>query len=302
MAEYKMPKYPVHLFKMPIADDGDKTIPPDEASDAGRASLPEGFPQETQLPLTAGGVAPNRLDFQGMFYMLSAFAFWQQSGGMFKYNKELNYTTPAVVYHENELWWCEKDNGPATEAGPQEPGAEGQEGEDVSQYWTPLFSKISGGNNGGGLVPVGTVICGWWQEAPDGYLALDGGDFDATKYPKLAALLNNPQTLPDLRGYFIRGYDPNGVTDPNGKTRALGSKQTDAIRNITAHWICDSELRTGSCEGSIYYIRSISRSNGASNHSSADSGEWGFDASRVVPTAAENRPVNVCLLYCIKHD
>ena len=27
-----------------------------------------------------------------------------------------------------------------------------------------------------------------------------------------------------------------------------------------------------------------------------------FDASRVVPTAAENRPRNVNLLYCIKHD
>ena len=56
-------------------------------------------------------------------------------------------------------------------------------------------------------VPVGTVIAYHATTAPEGYFACDGAEFDAAVYPKLAAVLGKNK-VPDLRGYFIRGYGP----------------------------------------------------------------------------------------------
>ena len=132
--------------------------------------------------------------------------------------------------------------------------------------------------------------------APEGYFAMDGSPFDTAAYQKLAAVLGNG-TLPNVRGLFVRGYDPVGNADPSGASRGLGSRQEDAIRNIT---------------GSLTAVPSGGYSSGAITNTYIGTlpgfdgriGGWrlDFDASRVVPTADENRPKNMNLLYCIKHD
>lgn len=101
-----IPTLPKHLFKRPFASQGNYTVIPDEAGSAGhgRASLMQGFPIETQQPLAEGGVAPSRPDFNGILYMLSSFAYWQQSGGLWTYDASLGYTPPAMVYHKETLW------------------------------------------------------------------------------------------------------------------------------------------------------------------------------------------------------
>ena len=85
-----IPTQPKNLLPSPFAQSGTKSVIPAAQPNPGRASFNLGFPEETQLPLNMGGIAPNRMDFNGMFYMLSAFAFWQQSGGMFNYTAALN--------------------------------------------------------------------------------------------------------------------------------------------------------------------------------------------------------------------
>ena len=50
------------------------------------ASLYDGFPPETFAALSAGGVPPSGADFNGMFYLLSAWARWVAAGGPAVYN------------------------------------------------------------------------------------------------------------------------------------------------------------------------------------------------------------------------
>ncbi len=53
---------------------------------------------------------------------------------------------------------------------------------------------------------------------PSGYLLCDGSSYNTTTYASLFAVLGT-STLPDFRGYFVRGYDPTNLRDPD--TRAI---------------------------------------------------------------------------------
>lgn len=101
--------------------------------------------------------------------------------------------------------------------------------------------------------------------------------------------------LPDAEGYFMRAFDAAGARDPS---RVFGSKQGDAIRNITGV----VNTATGTTRGSTgaFNITLGTASNGGSTPISGSVEQIGFDASRVVPTAAENRPINLALNFIIK--
>ena len=94
-----------------------------------------------------------------------------------------------------------------------------------------------------------------------------------------------------MRGLFLRGQ--------GGNAAALGVIQSDAIRNITGTFVAG------------LWHETISQTSGAFRDAgSAGPGDEGtedfstrlfvFDASRVVPTAEENRPVNVAVRYLIR--
>lgn len=118
--------------------------------------------------------------------------------------------------------------------------------------------------------------------------------FRSTSCPTGWVKANGSNGTVDLRGQFVRAWD-NGRGIDSG--RSLGTYQGDAIRNITGN------ISHGRAWGPV--------TNGAFQHSSqlfdAPTGSnWAngirttFDASRVVPTANENRPKNVALLACMK--
>ena len=121
----------------------------------------------------------------------------------------------------------------------------------------------------------------------DNYLECNGQAVDNNKYPKLYSLMHN---TPDYRGVFLRGLGGNSAT--------LGVLQGDAIRNI---------------KGSFVVIGNALNYSGAFNQTKYwwTGSEWGnysptiyyqteFDASRVVPVANENRPINKAVRYFIK--
>ncbi len=164
-------------------------------------------------------------------------------------------------------------------------------------------------------LPVGTVISYYGTVAPDGYFVCDGASFDDAAFPKLRAVLGS-DTLPDLRGYFVRGYDTRNDVDPDGAERELASAQGDAIRNIkgflyNAGWYSPNTavVDPGNSVGTGFlfswdkttqaYVKVPYTNETSTGHSYH---KINFDASQVVPTAAENRPKNKTLLYCIKHD
>lgn len=105
-------------------------------------------------------------------------------------------------------------------------------------------------------------------------------------YPELFAVLGG-QT-PDLRGLFLRGH--------GGNSAALGVQQNDAIRNITGSF----GQHSSASAGGVFY-----RTGGCAEDIRSSYGTWsgngvGFDLSRVVPTAEENRPVNQAVRYLVR--
>ena len=102
--------------------------------------------------------------------------------------------------------------------------------------------------------------------------------------------INVPSAFaPDGRGFFERAV--------NGTTRQVGSVEDDAIRDIWGHF--DTGVVPNHSEyarGAFCGTSAINPSN-SSFQSTTEWYTWGFDfyASRVVPTALENRPINIGL-------
>ena len=142
------------------------------------------------------------------------------------------------------------------------------------------------------------------SSVPTGCLAMNGQRFDKARYPKLGQKYPSGQ-LPDLRGEFVRGWDNGRGVDAQ---RVLLSAQGDAIRNITGGSDNILKSKTTANRGAFSGSETDWRptlADSSTNLSSTNTGDSpvykemniGFDASRVVPTANENRPRNIAFHY-----
>ena len=106
--------------------------------------------------------------------------------------------------------------------------------------------------------------------------------------------INVPSAFaPDGRGFFER--------PANGTTRQIGSWEDDAIREIWGHFdtgVVDNHV--GYAKGAFAGAYAINPKGGAFQPT-RDLDAWGYEffASRVVPTANENRPLNIGLTPAI---
>ena len=131
------------------------------------------------------------------------------------------------------------------------------------------------------------------------WVPCDGRPVSGSKYGNVAT------KVPDLRGVFIRGINDMGVQhaqvgtvnprQANPDNKVAGSFQSDAIRNIVGQF--------GNGDDNFPVDNRLFKMGGnagdASHH--GNPGRYvHFDASRVVPTAKENRPKNVTVYYYIK--
>ena len=86
------------LLKTPIASGGDKnTIPETTGSTTGLLSQEKGWQQINSLPINAGGIAPSRLDFNGVFNLLSNILFYTQKGWQWEFDETQNYFAGCTV-------------------------------------------------------------------------------------------------------------------------------------------------------------------------------------------------------------
>lgn len=135
-----------------------------------------------------------------------------------------------------------------------------------------IYDMIKGGAAG---VPVGTIVDYYGSSAPNGWLICDGRAVPDSM-PQLKALIG--ANTPDLRGRFRRMI--------GGNAAGMAVAQGDAIRNIVG---------TVGIDAYAVYSGVFAKSGGSNGADGSYGGNIAveFNASRVVPTANENRPVNM---------
>lgn len=153
-------------------------------------------------------------------------------------------------------------------------------------------------------VPAGSVIYSASPNVLPGFMKCNGSAVSRTTYQNLYNEIgttygggNGSTTfnIPDFRGVFLRVVDDGRGLDPG---RVLNSLQTDAIRNIVGNLFQSGQITMTSANG----VFAVTANAGGFFDSGGGSGAgtFNFDASRVVPTAAENRPVNMPVYAMIK--
>ncbi|EMX76142.1 phage Tail Collar domain protein [Escherichia coli 2726800] len=178
-------------------------------------------------------------------------------------------------------------------------------GKDVAGLLTYL------GLGEGSALPVGVPVP--WPSAtpPTGWLKCNGAAFSAEEYPELAKAYPTNK-LPDLRGEFIRGWDDGRSADAG---RTILSAQGDAIRNIYGEFkTVNTENYSiwesvGSFKGAVVPLNPSTNNSYFSlvrsmvterSEGSVYPKVIGLDASRIVPTANENRPRNIAFNYIVR--
>ena len=157
--------------------------------------------------------------------------------------------------------------------------------------------------------PVGTIAYLGRSGTVSGWLQLNGAQYLRSQYPEFVANCPNLYTngssseyfkILDCRGYFLRSLDGGRGVDSQ-PSRAIASIQNDAIRNITATggFFERYDATAGQIQGAFYVDKSKNNNLG-SNDSDRDNWSLGFDASRVVPTAGENRVKNMAFPLYVK--
>lgn len=140
------------------------------------------------------------------------------------------------------------------------------------------------------IVPYGSLLA---NNLPSGWLYCNGAEFSKATYPQLYAVIGdtygNPAAtgnfkIPDLRGYFIRGYDDKRGIDPN---RTMGSLQGDTFRSHTHGQKVTANPGTGKCKRSDF--------NGDSNTYS----EYEQGVQTYAEGETETRPKNMATYFII---
>ncbi|WAF84485.1 hypothetical protein NRL37_20655 [Metapseudomonas otitidis] len=108
----------------------------------------------------------------------------------------------------------------------------------------------------------------------------------------------NNLRLPEMRGEFLRALDEGRGVDVS---RVAGSFQSDAIRNITGDMTCNQAPGYYGWSGSgAFEHRDVGGTGVRAYINYGGTLGMKFDASRVVPTASENRPRNIAYPVRIK--
>lgn len=145
------------------------------------------------------------------------------------------------------------------------------------------------------------TFAGATENIPSNFMLCDGRELSKADYPQLFNAIGtiygeSADTLsfkiPDLRGCFTRCV--------GGNADALGIKQGDAIRNIEDTFIY-WDYHLGATKTELFSKKYVSWATyiGSGEHKILNV-NLNFDASRVVPTANENRPLNMAMNYVIQ--
>ena len=146
------------------------------------------------------------------------------------------------------------------------------------------------------VVPVGASMFWCGENPPDGWFEEDGATFNAAMFPALAAALGG-NTLADLRGEFVRGWDHGRGVDvdwddlPSDIPRPIGSLERSS--EVPINYGPNGTLPIADVVGGDHYTtlqRDYREVTGAWSSATISIGYKGI------------RPRNVAKMSIIKHD
>ena len=173
-------------------------------------------------------------------------------------------------------------------------------------------------------VPVGAIFCMSVATVPTGYLKCNGDNIAASGTPTtvqgvsrsdlqaLRDLIGN--TLPDLRGEFVRGWADDTNDSTRDQNREIGSGQSD---DITSHNHGATSTSSVNDPGHVHRVRVGTSGTSGGNVSDRDSPNPGNFVTNQIESSStgisvststttdntggtETRPRNVALMYIIK--
>lgn len=237
-----------------------------------------------------------------------------------EFSKHTENTAIHVTAEEKEKWDIggqgpkgdkgdKGDPGPAGSQGPQgakgEPGMPGPAGVQgpKGDKGDPGAAGPEGPRGDGAAPGCFMWFCG--ATPPDGWLECNGDLLQISRYPDLYQAISTTYggdgistfALPDMSnnnaGLFVRAAT---------STRKVGTVQGDAIRNITGGF--ETNLGCYGKPGTGAFLKTKTSSQRYAGHTDYPGHmcyNLKFDASDIVPTAEENRPVNIAFLPIIKY-
>ena len=203
-----------------LVNSGDaNVIPQSTPVGTGEASFDDGFPQITQIPIGAGGIAPDRKDFNGLFKILGDWIFFNQNGGVSTYSENFDYVAGRVVLYNDNIYKCIQANGVSSTVVAPDSGTE---------YWQRLDN-----NNNGAIT--GEIKYFAFNTAPDGYLVCNGANVSRETYADLFAVIgttfgsgdgSTTFALPNLIDKFAQGSTTVGTVKSAGLPNITGKIQS----------------------------------------------------------------------------
>lgn len=109
-----------------------REIPETSAVGEGRLNFNSGFPAENALPPSAGGVAPQREDFNAVNKLVTQHLYWLQAGGCYPWRDDLDYIKGChAMGSDDKEYICQRWCGPGSTAGAKDP----TDSEASKYYW-----------------------------------------------------------------------------------------------------------------------------------------------------------------------
>ena len=239
------------------------------------------------------GFIPPMEYFNAAFNRVDKSLAYQLQRGVGEWDKDLEYPIGAVVSLNGVVYVAKSQNtnkNPANEATIWDIVA--------TQKWCEAVFALKNELTDG--LPIGAYLSYPTQKViPAGFLIADGRSLKKSEYSELFDVIGYTYggsgdnfNLPNFAdGKFMRGI--------GGNAAALGVAQDDAIRNITGTL---PPYDAGAMPSGGEYGVFKQHSGGGPVVIGAQQTRWyyTFDASRVVPTANENRPLNMSVVVIIK--
>nr|DAK80373.1 MAG TPA: Baseplate structural protein [Caudoviricetes sp.] len=238
------------------------------------------------------GFIPPMEYFNAAFNRVDKSLAYQLQRGVGEWDKDLEYPIGAIVSLSGIIYIAKSQSinkNPANEATIWDIVA--------TQKWCEsFFVKKTELQK---AIPVGSyILYSSNSNTPDGFLRCDGSALDKNTYAALFAVIGYTYGRSGDKFLLPNFSDGKFMRSIGGNAAALGITQGDAIRNITG-WLAVMSNDVRRAEG-VFNMGEI-MGTGHNDGTSDPVNKILFDASRVVPTANENRPYNMAVVVLIKY-